>query len=91
MWSGQGSGVCGLMQYDAKTEHAPQASNVISQRYDADELICLMVIRWERRRAQHYKRKGEKRKRRKKRDFSPPKIFVERSGTRERKDGHARR
>ena len=35
-----------------KTGDAPQASDGISWRDAADELICLMVIRWERRRKQ---------------------------------------
>ena len=43
--SGQASGVCSMGEHDTKTEDAPQARNVISRRYDADNLICLMIIR----------------------------------------------
>ena len=45
-----------------KTGDAPQASVGISWRDAADELICLMVIRWERRRKQL---KAERRERKK--------------------------
>ena len=51
-----------------KTGDAPQAGYVLTWREDTDELICLMVIRWERRRKQL---KAERRERRRKR---PPKT-----------------
>ena len=43
--SGQASGVCSMDEHDTKTEDAPQAKNVSSWRTDADNLICLMIIR----------------------------------------------
>ena len=42
LWSGQVLGVCNLI---TKTRDAPQASNGISWRDAADNLICLMIIR----------------------------------------------
>ena len=45
-----------------KTGDAPQASDGISWRDAADELICLMVIRWERRRKPLKAEKREKKK-----------------------------
>ena len=53
-----------------KTGDAPQARLGISWRDAADNLICLMIIRWEREREKEREREGE-REREKKR---PPKT-----------------
>ena len=42
-----------------KTGDAPQASVGISWRDAADNLICLMIIRWEREREKEREREGE--------------------------------
>ena len=62
---------------DTISRDAPQASVGISWRDAADELICLMVIRWEKRRKPL---KAERRERRRKR---PPKRDPQRETPKE--------